>query len=140
VTQPASSRFLAAGAARRGLLALGLAGAVLLADAARAQRAWADIVAFEDIEFRGRSLRIGGPVPDLRRFGFDDLISSIRVFEGAWELCERTNFAGHCIVIDRDVYDLRRLGMNDVIRSIRPLRWRGRSGEDEDGRRRDWGK
>ena len=134
------TRVSSASLARRAALALVLAAVLALADTAAARTAWADIVIFEHVDFRGRSVRVGGVVPNLQNYGFNDRVSSVRVFEGAWELCEHANFQGRCIVIDRDVYDLTRIHFNDTISSIRPVRPRGWNGWNDDGRRRGWGK
>ena len=120
--------------------ALGLAAVLGMAHAAFARSAWADIVIFEHADFRGQSVRVGGVIPNLQAYGFNDRVSSIRVFEGTWELCEHANFQGRCVVIDRDVYDLTRIHFNDQISSIRPVRPRNNNGWNDDGRRRGWGK
>jgi hypothetical protein len=123
----------------RRLLLLGLAALPVLADAAFARAAWADIQVFEDVNFRGRSVRVGGVVPDLRNYGFNDRISSIRVFDGAWEVCEHANFQGRCYVIDRDILNLGQLRMAGQISSIRPVNRRGGYRDwERDGR--GWGK
>lgn len=112
----------------RGGRILAIAALIALADLALARDAAADILVFEHAQFRGRSVTVGGVVPDLSSYGMNDAISSVRVLSGAWELCEHANFQGRCIVVDRDVFNMEQLGFNDRISSIRPVRggnWSG---------------
>ena len=82
----------------------------------------AGLIAFRDIHFNGGDVRIDRDVPDLRKLGINDQISSIRVGSGVWLVCEDIYFGGRCITLDRDAPDLTRIDFNDRISSIRRLR------------------
>lgn len=79
------------------------------------------ITIYRDADFRGASATLRGPVEDMSRSPFNDVISSMR-FEGAWEACSNAYFRGDCQVFYGDVRDLRRSGLNDRISSLRPAR------------------
>ncbi len=54
-------------------------------------------IIYRDIGFRGPSVTLTGPRPDL------DLqwpIRSIRVQRGGWELCARRNYRGRCVIYE----------------------------------------
>lgn len=55
-------------------------------------------------------------------FGQNDAAMSLRVEDGAWEVCVDSDFRGRCEVVTRDVRDLRSLGLSGVISSVRPAR------------------
>ncbi len=105
----------------------GFAAAAVLADIGAARSAAAQIEIYEHSQFRGRHTTVGGVVNNLTDYGFNDVVSSIRVYGGTWEICEHAFFRGRCVVVTRDVYDMVALGMNDQISSIRPVRngWGG---------------
>ncbi len=107
--------------------AAALAGAAVLADQAIARDAAAQVEIYQHSHFRGRHTTVGGAVNNLTDYGYNDVVSSIRVYGGSWEICEHAYFRGRCVVINRDVTDMVNLGMNDQISSIRPVRgnWGG---------------
>jgi hypothetical protein len=83
------------------------------------------IVLYSRGGFGGRTLGLDGDIADLRRVGFNDRASSLRVNWGVWEVCRDVNFGGRCVRIDRSVADLGRF--DDEISSVRLLeapRWR----------------
>lgn len=88
------------------------------------------ITVFEDPQFRGKSATFRDEVPDLRRFGLNDRISSLRVARGeTWEVCIDIDFGGRCQVFSGSEPDLRnRRGWNDEISSMRRIRTSGRGG------------
>ena len=49
--------------------------------------ALAQITLYEHEDFRGRSLFIDGPEPNLKELHFNDLASALVVERGAWEIC-----------------------------------------------------
>ncbi|MEL6567403.1 MAG: beta/gamma crystallin-related protein [Pseudomonadota bacterium] len=105
------------------------------------------LVLFEDPGFRGQRFPINGQVNNLRRFGFNDTASSLRVRRGAWLVCTDPNFNGRCRVFTADQGAFSRRGLNDRITSVRPIserearRYARNGGFDNDfgfGGDRDW--
>lgn len=80
-----------------------------------------DVVLFEHRDFGGDSRPIRGDEPDLSRLGFNDRVSSLKVFRGRWELCEHAYFQGRCWVYDYDAHVLPNK-QNDRFSSIRRIR------------------
>ena len=79
------------------------------------------ITVYEDPDFRGDSVTFRNDVPDLRREGLNDRISSLEVDGNqAWEVCRDVNFAGGCRVFQGSIENLRSEGWNDRISSMRP--------------------
>lgn len=74
--------------------------------------------------FRGPSIRIDGPEPNLGDVGLNDHVRSIRLPRGSgpWRVCSDAGFHGHCVTIWRSVDDTRELGLRDSISSIGPGR------------------
>jgi hypothetical protein len=104
--------------------ALVLSVAALSLDAS-AQRGrfggYGGITVFEDPDFRGDSVTFRNEVPDLRRDGLNDRISSLEVDGNqAWEVCRDVNFGGGCRVFRGSIENLRAEGWNDRISSMRP--------------------
>jgi Beta/Gamma crystallin len=92
------------------------------------------VCVYEHAGFGGNSqcFGFGDDERDLRSVGWNDKISSIRVFgRSRVAAYEHNNFGGQEIVIDQDVPDLSRMGWNDRISSLRV------GGGDRDRRRRD---
>ncbi len=79
------------------------------------------ITVYRDSQFRGASQTFDGAISNLRNYGMNDAISSIRVSRGTWEVCEHADFRGRCETVRGDVRDLARLNFNDKISSIRPV-------------------
>lgn len=79
------------------LLAAAL-GAAFLTGHAEAQRGGAhpQITVFEHPNYEGRSMVIGGQAPNLQWVRFNDMISSILVEGGQWELCLDADYRGTC--------------------------------------------
>ena len=90
-------------------------------------RGGASATFYADDRFSGRSVTLNHGVRRLGEIDMEDKISSIRVDNGRWLVCEDDNFRGRCITIDRSVGHLSRLGMEDKISSVRPIR-----GDDRD--------
>lgn len=84
--------------------------------------------------FSGRSWVFSDDVRDLSQVGLNSQISSVRIYGGRWQLCERVNF-GNCQSVTRDVPDLRAAGIDNRVSSIREEGdWgRGRSGGSSGG-------
>jgi hypothetical protein len=78
----------------------------------------ARLVVFDDIDYRGQS-----SVLTAARANFGSLnkrISSVKVYGGAWELCDGPEFRGHCRTVTESIPDLRKWGMQDNLMSARP--------------------
>ena len=106
-------------------VALVLSVSVLSLDAS-AQRGrfggYAGITVYEDPDFRGASVTFRNDVPDLRREGLNDRISSLEVDGNqAWEVCRDVNFGGGCRVFQGSIENLRSEGWNDRISSMRAV-------------------
>lgn len=81
----------------------------------------ASIEIFNRPEFRGRSMRAGDDIADLRDSGFDERASSVVVNEGRWELCTRPDFRGRCAVLGPGHYP-HIAQLDDSVSSLRQLR------------------
>ena len=80
------------------------------------------ITFYEQEGFAGRWFSTGKRIGDFKRFGFNDLASSIKVRGGRWEVCTAPRFEGRCAVLRRGDYSsLRDTGLEDRISSARPL-------------------
>lgn len=87
------------------------------------------ITVFRDENFRGENATFRQDVPDLRRYGFSDRITSLRVAPGEyWEACESPNYQGRCQVFSGDERNLRNVGWTDRISSLRRVRGGGSGG------------
>ena len=80
----------------------------------------ADVILFEHDDFAGRRFEIRDDVPDLAPHNFNDLVSSIIVHSGQWQVCVHALYSGRCVVYGpgeyRSVY-----GLNDQISSARRI-------------------
>jgi len=66
----------------------------------------------------GKSLRTTTNISNLANHaGFADAISSIAIFKGTWEFCNKTSYKGTCITLGPGVYNLQ--NMNNAIDSLR---------------------
>ena len=99
---------------------------------ARHGRLWGpELIAYPDQGFRGRGLRIAGPVGDLSDTWLNDQISSLEIRAGVWEVCADPGYRGRCEIVRGDLGNAHRIGLNDRISSLRPVRadaWDGRQG------------
>lgn len=109
------ARLLATGGRHRLALAL-LAGAALAGPAA------AQLVLYEHDDYQGRAFTASGPTANLTQAGFNDQASSVVVRQGRWQLCSDIGYEGQCIVLSPGSYpSLRAMGLNDMVSSARPL-------------------
>ena len=53
-----------------------------------------EIILFEDVDFRGNSMRITSEVTSLDGTGMNDRVQSAIVRDGVWEVCRDANFNG----------------------------------------------
>ncbi|MEM9740233.1 MAG: beta/gamma crystallin-related protein [Pseudomonadota bacterium] len=79
------------------------------------------LILFKDPGFRGQGYAINGQISNLRRVGFNDTASSLRIRRGNWLVCTDPDFRGHCQVFTSDQGAFSRRGLNDRISSVRPI-------------------
>jgi hypothetical protein len=103
---------------------------VLLPLSLAAGAAQAGVTVWRDKEQRGPSQHVQGAVPDLRKIGLDDQISSLTA-EEPWLVCSEPRYRGECRTVEGTVENLHGSGMNDRISSMRPA---------AQGRARGWGR
>lgn len=109
-------------------------GALLLTGAL-AGPATADIVFYEQENFRGRSVATQDGIRQLGSVGFNDRASSVEVRDQRWEVCEDVGYGGHCRVLRPGSYpSLASMGLNDRISSARALDGRGDDNDIDNGR------
>ncbi len=100
--------------------ALLIVSALLLPGSAEAQFRGGGVTVFADPDFEGRSASFQDEAPDLRGYGLNDEISSIRIPAGqSWEICQDINFGNRCQVVTRSIANLRSIGWDDRISSMR---------------------
>lgn len=87
-----------------------------------AQETFGRITLYVRRNFLGGARTFTGDVPDLNAYGFGNLVSSLIVQGGFWELCDRPNYRGHCIVVSRSQATLYAHGFNDRAESLRRIR------------------
>ena len=103
-----------AAALRRGFAAATLA---LLSAGALAQ-----VVLYENDDFRGGSFTVSGDINDFAPLGVNDRVSSAEVRAGTWQLCADAGYRGQCITLTPGRHpSLRPFGMNDRVSSARRL-------------------
>jgi len=78
------------------------------------------LVLFDHIGFSGQSYVVTGPQPVLR--ALNNRAGSVKVYGGAWQLCDGPNFTGRCFVVESTQTDLGRLLLRDRVSSVRPVR------------------
>ena len=77
-----------------------------------------DVELFEHDDFKGRSLSVRGNLADLADSDFNDIVSSLIVHQGRWELCSDARYRGNCKAYGPGRYPNVR-GNNDEYSSIR---------------------
>lgn len=79
------------------------------------------IVIYEQPDFKGRSMTLTQPTPDLKSINFDDKVGSFKVVgAGDWVLCENRNYAGRCLRVQAEAGDLKQLQMVGRVSSLYP--------------------
>ncbi len=81
-----------------------------------------DALVCEHAGFEGRCVQFSHGVSNLREYGLNDRISSMRIRAGRWLMCVDADFEGRCEVFERSVIDLAGTPFQDSISSLRPLR------------------
>jgi hypothetical protein len=77
-----------------------------------------DVELFEHDDFQGRRLNVRGDLGDLQENNFNDMVSSLIVNRGRWELCTDARYRGNCKTFGPGRYPNVR-GYNDEFSSIR---------------------
>jgi hypothetical protein len=81
----------------------------------------AEIELFEHAEFGGRSVKLGRAESTLRNGDMNDMVSSIIVRRGNWQVCTDDEFRGRCSTLAPGRYaTLDSLGLSDQLSSARP--------------------
>ena len=105
------------------LAAIVLLGTAGLCSAQTRQMGGVGITVFADRNFRGTARTFHNDVLNLRSFGLDNRIRSLRIGAGEkWEVCAAANYSGGCVVVSGEEPDLRRNNWDDKINSIRRFR------------------
>lgn len=87
------------------------------------------ITIFAEANFRGTNANFKTEVSDLRKFGMNDRVDSIKIGRGEmWQVCEDINFKGRCQVFSGDEADLNRVSWGGLISSLRPVKEGGGRG------------
>lgn len=95
---------------------------LVIAIAAVASQAMAQVTFYEREGFEGRSFNTQRQVRNFERYGFNDRASSVLVFGQSWEVCDDVGFAGRCVVLRPGRYpSLAAMGLNDRISSVRTV-------------------
>jgi hypothetical protein len=81
----------------------------------------AEIELFEHAEFGGRSIKLNRAETALRNGDMNDMVSSIVVRRGSWQVCTDDEFRGRCSTLAPGRYcSLDSLGLGDQLSSARP--------------------
>jgi uncharacterized protein YcfJ len=97
-----------------------LRNALVLAGAAIATQAVADVTFYEHEGFKGRSFSTEKQVDNFKSVGFNDRASSVVVDRDWWQACEDALFGGRCVFLRPGRYpSLGDMGLNDRISSVR---------------------
>jgi hypothetical protein len=102
--------------------------ALLLAAGCGSALAQAEIRVCDRPNLNGRCIDLRHGVGDLRRFDFNQRVTSFEIRSGTWLMCSEAGFGGRCEAFDRSVDNLRRTGFNNSVASLRPVRGGGPGG------------
>ncbi|XP_078087660.1 epidermal differentiation-specific protein-like [Mustelus asterias] len=82
-----------------------------------------DIVLYEHAHFKGKPRHVEELVNDLKKGGFNDLVSSHEVKQGVWILYADVHLTGRRMITFKDEKcpDYRQIGWNDKLSSLKPL-------------------
>ncbi|MDR7305065.1 beta/gamma crystallin-related protein [Rhodoferax saidenbachensis] len=82
----------------------------------------AQVVFYENQDFRGRAVTVNKQIDSFQREGFNDRATSAIVLNDRWEACDDVYFGGRCVVLRPGRYpSLAAMGMNDRISSVREV-------------------
>ena len=77
------------------------------------------IVLFDAPGYAGKSVAMSGASENLGSWG--NKTGSVKVYGGAWELCDGDRFRGKCQTVTDSVADLSVLNLKDKVSSLRPV-------------------
>lgn len=77
-----------------------------------------DVEIFEHDDYQGRKFTANADVIDLYPQNFNDIASSVIVYQGQWELCTDAGYTGRCVVYGPGQYP-KLWGLNDQFSSLR---------------------
>lgn len=81
-----------------------------------------EVTVYADVNFGGRSQRLGDSTTNLGHYGLNDAVSSVQVSGGAWQICSDINYRGRCHTLQPGSYsNLGHLGWQDTISSLQLL-------------------
>jgi hypothetical protein len=80
-----------------------------------------EITLYQNRDFRGDSLTLRRPAPNLEQTGFNDSASSVVVREGVWEVCSDPFYGGTCTRLGPGQYDRLERTLNDRVASAREV-------------------
>jgi hypothetical protein len=89
-----------------------------------------EAIIYRDAGYNGPAVNVTQPQPNM---GLAWRVNSIRVVNGRWELCERTNFRGTCRSYDADNAMLGNILRGVTVQSMRPLGGSGGGGPEAPG-------
>lgn len=97
-----------------------LRNALVLAGAAIATPAVAEVTFYEHDGFKGRSFNTEQQIDNFKSVGFNDRASSVVVDRDWWQACEDAQFGGRCVFLRPGRYaSLGDMGLNDRVSSVR---------------------
>lgn len=102
--------------------------ALALAAGCGSALAQAEIRVCDRPNLNGRCVDLRHGVGDLRRFDFEQRVTSFEIRSGTWLMCSQPGFGGRCEAFTQSVDNLRRTGFNNVVASLRPVRGGGQGG------------
>ena len=87
----------------------------------------AQILFYEQQDFKGRSITTDKALDDFARIGFNDRASSVIVLNNRWEVCDDAYYGGRCLVLRPGRYpNLSAMGLSDRISSVREVHMKAR--------------
>ena len=94
----------------------------------------AEIVLYEQDNFRGRSFVADQTVSNFANAGFNDRASSAVIRGGSWQLCTDAYFRGRCETLPPGEYPtLRSMRLENQVSSVREVGWQGGHGSGPGG-------
>ena len=94
----------------------------------------AEIVLYEQDNFRGRSFVATETVSNFANAGFNDRASSAVIRGGSWQLCTDAYFRGRCETLPPGEYPtLRSMRLENQVSSVREVGWQGGPGPGAPG-------
>ena len=87
-----------------------------------ASQAAAQVTFYNHEGFQGRSFTTESRISNFERHGFNDRASSVEVFGGRWEVCDRDQYRGRCAILRPGRYvSLSAMGLNNRVSSVRAV-------------------